>query len=66
MREYETATSYGKSFTSKMSECDEAGCPQKSEKDLVNLFLSGIYLNHMQYAPLKTLLAQQQALGIDL
>ena len=46
MIEYEVTTGYGKRFISKMSECDEAGCYQKSSNTLVNLFLSGIYFSY--------------------
>ena len=67
MKEYETAIDYGKLFISKVSECDETGCKEKSSNTLLNLFLSGISLTHMQYESLKTLLIlTQQDLGQNL
>ena len=61
MNERESATSFSNRFLTKMSDCQENNCDPHSSNILVDLFLTGIPITHLDYAPLRTMFQTQRS-----
>jgi hypothetical protein len=61
MKERESATSFSNRFLTKMSDCQENNCDLHYSNRLVDLFLTGISITHLDYAPLRTMFQTQRS-----
>ena len=66
MNERESATSFSNRFLTKMSDCQENNCDPHSSNRLVDIFLTGIPITHLDYAPLRTMFQTQRSQGMNL